>query len=212
MAKLESVPAAAVQRLSLYLRQLELLSSQGRRTISSRLLGEPLGITDAQVRKDLGHFGQFGQAGVGYRVNELVPRLRRILGTDKKACVVLVGVGNLGRALSAYRGFSKRGFEVAAIFDIDPKKIGLAVTGADLRIQSLSDLPDVVRKHGVRLGVLAVPAPAAQLAAEAMVAAGIRGILNFAPVTLHVDADVAVASVDLAVQLEQLSFQITGQG
>ncbi|MBI1826841.1 MAG: redox-sensing transcriptional repressor Rex [Planctomycetes bacterium] len=212
MARAENVPAAAVQRLSLYLRQLDFFQAHNRRTISSRQLGDPLGISDAQVRKDLAHFGQFGQAGVGYRVSELGPRLRQILGTDKTAPVVLVGFGNLGRALGAYHGFDKRGFEVAAVFDADPKKVGQSVPGIEsARIRPMSDLPKVVAERDVRLGILAVPATAAQAAAETMVAAGIRGILNFAPVTLHVDADVAVASVDLAVQLEQLSFQIAGQ-
>jgi len=212
MTRAENIPTAAVQRLSLYLRQLDYFQVHNRRTISSRQLGEPLGISDAQVRKDLAHFGQFGQAGVGYRVDELGPRLRQILGTDKTSPVVIIGFGNLGRALSAYRGFDKRGFEIAAVFDADPKKVGQPIAGSDsIRIRPMTDLPKVVVERDVRMGILAVPASSAQAAAEAMVSAGIRGILNFAPVTLHVDAGVAVASVDLAVQLEQLSFQIAGQ-
>ena len=210
MPRLDNVPAPAVRRLSLYLRQLEAFDAIDRRTVSSRELGQSLNLSDAQVRKDLAYFGQFGHPGVGYRVGELIQRVRRILGTDKQASVLLVGVGNLGRALASFRGFTKRGFEVVAVFDKDPQKIGQQVVGTrTLKIQSLSDMPAVVKKLGVRLGVLAVPAPAAQAVAEEMVAAGIRGILNFAPVNLQVSPEVSVASVDLGVHLEQLSFQLS---
>lgn len=210
MPRLDNVPAPAVRRLSLYLRQLEAFDALDRRTVSSRELGQALNLSDAQVRKDLAYFGQFGHPGVGYRVGELIQRVRRILGTDKQASVLLVGVGNLGRALASFRGFTKRGFEVVAVFDKDPQKIGQQVVGTrTLKIQPLSDMSTVVKKLGVRLGVLAVPAPAAQAVAEEMVAAGIRGILNFAPVNLQVSPDVSVASVDLGVHLEQLSFQLS---
>ena len=211
MVKSENIPAPAVRRLSLYLRQLETFRANDRRTVSSRQLGEALGLSDAQVRKDLAYFGQFGHPGIGYRVAELIPRFRRILGTDKKSNVLLVGVGNLGRALISFRGFSKRGFEVAAVFDKDPAKIGRETAGLHkLRIRPLSEMPAVVRKHSIRVGILAVPASAAQSVADEMTAAGIRGILNFAPLTLQVAEDIEVASVDLAVYLEQLSFQLGG--
>jgi redox-sensing transcriptional repressor len=210
MPRLDNVPAPAVRRLSLYLRQLEAFDAMDRRTVSSRDLGQALNLSDAQVRKDLAYFGQFGHPGVGYRVPELIQRVRRILGTDKQASVLLVGVGNLGRALASFRGFTKRGFEVVAVFDKDPQKIGQQVVGTrTLKFQPLSDMPSVVKKLGVRLGMLAVPAPAAQGVAEEMVDAGIRGILNFAPINLQVNSDVSVASVDLGVHLEQLSFQLS---
>ncbi len=210
MAKSENIPLPAIRRLSLYLRQLESFSDENRRTVSSRQLGEALGLSDAQVRKDLAYFGQFGHPGIGYRVPELILRARRILGTDRVSNVMLVGMGNLGRALIAFRGFRKRGFELVAVFDKDPAKIGQTTSGPNrLRIQSLPEMAGAVRKHSIRIGILAVPASAAQQAAEEMVAAGVRGILNFAPVTLQVRAEVNVASVDLAIHLEQLAFQVS---
>jgi len=210
MGKPENIPLPAVRRLSLYLRQLEVFSEENRRTISSRQLGEALGLSDAQVRKDLAYFGQFGHSGIGYRVPELVQRVRRILGTDRLARVLLVGVGNLGRALISFRGFQKRGFELVAVFDNDATKVGQTTNGErQLKIHAVADMPGVVRRQGVRVGILAVPASAAQQVADEMVAAGVRGILNFAPVRLQVRPEVSVASVDLAIHLEQLSFQLS---
>jgi redox-sensing transcriptional repressor len=211
MNKPENIPPAAVRRLSLYLRQLEVFQETGRPTVSSRQLGEPLGLSGAQVRKDLAYFGQFGHPGVGYRVVELVQRVRQILGTDKLANVMVVGVGNLGRALISFRGFAQHGFEVVAAFDKDPLKIGERVpSDGMIVVQPLSEMPAQVRTRAIRLGILAVPAFAAQSAAEEMVQSGVRAILNFAPVTLHVQPHVAVSTVDLGVHLEQLSFQMNG--
>ena len=207
MTRSDRIPAPAVRRLSLYLRQLEAFQAHERQTVSSKQLGAALGLSDAQVRKDLAYFGQFGHPGIGYRVPELILRVRRILGTDRISNVLLVGVGNLGHALLAFRGFTRRGFEVVAAVDKDPHKIGTALEGPrPIRIHSPDEMPQVVRDHAIRLGILAVPAPVAQTVAYDMVLAGIRGILNFAPVTLEVSSDVAVSSVDLAVHLEQLSF------
>lgn len=209
MARNDQIPIPVVRRLSLYLRELELFQANDRHTVSSKDLGEALGLSDAQVRKDLAWFGQFGQPGVGYRVGELAGRMRRILGTDKKLNVMLVGVGNVGRALIAFRGFGGRGFDVMAVFDKDPTKIGTTVQGSiPLRVQDPAEMRETAERHSIKLGILAVPTPAAQTAFEEMVAAGIRGVLNFAPVALQHDSRVAVASVDLAVHLEQLSFQI----
>lgn len=211
MAKPDHIPAPAVRRLSLYLRQLELFLATDRRTVSSRELGAALSLSDAQVRKDFAYFGQFGHPGIGYRVHELIPRVRRILGTDKKSNVLLVGAGNLGRALVSFRGFSRRGFQVAAVFDKDPLKIDQEIQGeVPMRIQPLSAMPQVVTEMDIRLGILAVPALAAQSVAEEMINAGVRAILNFAPVSLQVNDGIEVSSVDLAVQLEQLSFRVCG--
>ena len=211
MAKSENIPAPAVRRLSFYLRQLEAFGEDNRRTVSSRELGEALGLSDAQVRKDLAYFGQFGHPGIGYRVPELIQRVRRVLGTDRTSQVLLVGAGNLGRALIAFRGFARRGFELVAVFDKDAAKVGQMTNGPNaVRIQPLSSMATEVKKHSIRVGILAVPASAAQQVAEEMVAAGIRGILNFAPVSLQVGPNVEVASVDLAIHLEQLSFQVSG--
>ena len=203
----ESIPNPAVRRLSLYLRQLESFERKGRRTISSKQLGESLRLTDAQVRKDLAYFGQFGRPGIGYRVDELIAQVKRILGTDKVWNVVLVGAGNLGRALSAYRGFDSKGFHLVAVFDNDPGKIGRKV--GPFTVQPLTEIPATVRKLNVRLAVLGVPADHAQEVADMLIEAGVRGLLNFAPVSLSVPADVALNTVDVAVQLEQLSFQVS---
>ena len=211
MNKTDNIPSPAVRRLSLYLRQLEVFQEKGRLTISSRQLGESLGLSDAQVRKDLAYFGQFGRRGIGYGVPDLIRCVRRILGTDKPARVLVVGVGNLGRALIAFRGFHKHGFEVVAAFDKDPAKIGERVPLSDgVDVQPLREMPKQIKQHSIRLGILAVPASEAQETAEFMVQSGIRGILNFAPVTLQIDPPIAVSSVDIGVHLEQLSFQLAG--
>ncbi len=200
------IPHSAVRRLSLYLRQLEAFQKKDRRTLSSKQLGESLGLTDAQVRKDLTYFGQFGHPGIGYRVDELIPHIRRVLGTDRTLNVLLVGVGNLGRALIAYKGFERKGFRLTAVFDADPTKVSKKLAG--FRIQPLAELTETIAQNSIRLGIIAVPVDVAQDVADTLVAAGIRGILNFAPVSLKVPPEVGVATVDLAVQLEQLSFQV----
>jgi redox-sensing transcriptional repressor len=202
----ESIPNPAVRRLSLYLRQLESFKRKDRRTISSKQLGESLNLTDAQVRKDLAYFGQFGHPGIGYRVEDLITQVRRILGTDKTWNVLLVGAGNLGRALLAYRGFDAKGFRMAAVFDNDASKVGTHEGG--FLIQPLTELEETIQKLNIRLGILAVPADVAQDVADQLTAAGVRGLLNFAPVSIQVPHDVALNAVDLAVQLEQLSFQV----
>jgi redox-sensing transcriptional repressor len=203
------IPAPAVRRLSLYLRQLESLAEKGRETVSSRELGKTLGLTDAQVRKDLAYFGQFGQPGIGYRVDEVVRRVRHILGTDQTWNTALVGFGNLGRALTAYRGFAAKGFKLVAVFDAAADKLGKPVRHLDdLKIQPISELAATVTAARIRLGILAVPAEAAQTVADLLVSAGIRGILNFAPTAITVPESVVLSSVDLAVQLEQLSFGV----
>ena len=202
----EIIPNPAVRRLSLYLRQLEAFKKKDRRTVSSKQLGESLRLTDAQVRKDLAYFGQFGHPGIGYRVDDLIAQVKKILGTDKVWPVMLVGAGNLGRALLSYQGFQAKGFRLAAVFDNDPKKIGQKHGG--FAIQPLNELPETIRKQGIRLAILAVPAEAAQELADRLVEAGIRGLLNFAPTSITVPANVALNAVDLAVQLEQLSFQV----
>ena len=203
----ESVPNPAVRRLSLYLRQLESLKRSQRSTVSSKQLGESLGLTDAQVRKDLAYFGQFGHPGIGYRVDDLIGQVKRILGTDKTWNVILVGAGNLGRALSAYRGFEAKGFRLIAVFDNDASKVGRRL--GPFNIQSLADLPDTIDKQNVKLAILAVPAEHVQEVADRVIDAGVRGLLNFAPVQVTVPPHVALNAVDLAVQLEQLSFQVS---
>jgi redox-sensing transcriptional repressor len=201
------IPNPAVRRLSLYLRQLEAFKRKDRRTISSKQLGESLNLTDAQVRKDLAYFGQFGHPGIGYRVDELIAKVKQILGTDKTWNVLLVGAGNLGRALIAYRGFDAKGFRLAAVFDNDPAKVGEKI--GDFTIQPLTELSATISQSNIRLAILAVPADVAQDLADQLVASGIRGLLNFAPVSINVPPEIALNAVDLAVQLEQISFQVS---
>jgi len=204
-----SVPKVVVSRLSLYLRELQRLQAAGQQTISSSQLGTLLGFSDAQVRKDLGFFGQFGYPGVGYRCDELIRAMRDILGTNHPWPVVMVGVGNLGQALLGYRGFGRQNFSIQAAFDADPAKVGQTVQG--IRIQHIDELPAVVKEKGIRLGMIVVPAERAQEAADRLLAAGIEGIVNFAPVTLTLPTHVQSVSVDLAIELEQLSFAVTNK-
>ncbi|MGQ9650441.1 MAG: redox-sensing transcriptional repressor Rex [Phycisphaerae bacterium] len=205
----DGIPAPAVRRLCLYLRELEGLLARGRLTVSSKDLGRTLGYTDAQVRKDLAYFGHFGQPGIGYGVEELITRIRGILGTDKIWNVVVVGAGNIGQALSTYRGFLKRGFRIVGVFDNNPAKVGQRIGDSrGIEILPLDCLSQVVASQEVQLGILAVPAEAAQEVAEALLAAGVKGILNFAPASLAVPEPVPVVPVELSLQLEQLAFQI----
>ena len=199
-------PKAVVGRVSLYLRQLEAAQRRDEPTISSHQLGSALGINDAQVRKDLAFFGQFGYPGIGYRIEELIAALRRILGIDREWPTAMIGLGNLGRALIKYRGFRSRGFQIVALFDNDPRKIGQAHGG--LRVHHLDDLPDQVRTLGIDLAILSVPADAAQAVADRVVTAGIQGILNFAPLPLVLPPTVSVMAVDLSVQLEHLAYKV----
>lgn len=206
-ARSDRISPLAVKRLSLYLRCLEELAQQDQTTVSSRQLAKALGLTDAQVRKDLAYFGQFGRPGVGYAVQDTVTRLRVIFGTQKDWEVAVVGVGSIGRALLGFKGFGQRGFRLAAAFDKDPAKIGRKIGG--VLVQSAGELAATVRKKRIRLTVLAVPAQAAQEVAEALCRAGVKGILNFAPVRLNVPDDVAVVPVDLGSLLQQLSYFVT---
>jgi redox-sensing transcriptional repressor len=199
-------PKAVVGRVSLYLRQLEVYQRQGWSTVSSSQLGGPLSIKNAQVRKDLAFFGQFGHPGIGYRIDELIDALRHILGIDHDWPLALVGLGNLGRALLRYRGFRTRGFHIVALFDNDETKIGLNYDG--LVVESIESLRKVVAVRKIRLAILAVPAEAAQRVTDLVVSCGIRGILNFAPVMLSVPPQVNLVGVDLSVQLENLAYKV----
>jgi redox-sensing transcriptional repressor len=204
-----TVPKVVVSRLSLYLRELQRLEASGQQTISSGQLGTLLGFSDAQVRKDLGFFGQFGYPGVGYRCDELIRAMRDILGTNHPWPVAMVGVGNLGQALLGYRGFGRQNFSIVAAFDADPAKIGQTIQG--ITVQSLAELPEAVQSRHIRLGMIVVPGPQAQAVADRLVAAGVEGIVNFAPVTLTLPPHVQVVGVDLAIELEQLSFAVTSK-
>jgi redox-sensing transcriptional repressor len=197
---------ASVGRLSLYLRRLEGLLREGTTKVSSSQLGEALGVTDAQVRKDLAYLGHLGHPGIGYAAGELIAAIRRALGIDREWGVALAGVGNLARALLRYHGFAERGFRVVALFDADPVKVGQRVEG--LPVHGPEAMATVIAATGAELGVLAVPAESAQAVADDLIAAGVRGLLNFAPAVLRVPPGVSVVSVDLTVQLEQLAFLV----
>lgn len=202
----KAAPKAVVNRVCLYLRQLEALQRRGETTVSSLQLGAALGVNDAQVRKDLAFFGQFGYPGVGYRTEGLIGDLRRVLGIDRDWPIALVGLGNLGRALLKYNHFRRRGFRIVGLFDNDPAKLGQVLDG--LPVRDLDALAEVAAAERVRLAVLSVPADAAQAVADRIVACGIPGILNFAPTTLTVPSSVNVVAVDLSVQLEHLAYKV----
>lgn len=197
---------AGVGRLSLYLRHLESLLRDGRARVSSGILGEAIGVTDAQVRKDLAALGNLGQPGIGYDTAELTTAIRRMLGIDRDWRVCLVGVGNLARALLGYKGFLERGFQIVALFDVAADKLGQPING--MEVHPLSQLAEILANTKAELGVLAVPVEAAQEVANQLVAAGIRGLLNFAPIVLRVPPHVRLVTVDLTVQLEQLAFLV----
>lgn len=197
---------ASVHRFSLYLRHLQRFVREGVQTVSSLQLGEALGSTDAQVRKDLACLGNLGKPSIGYPALELIDALRHRLGIDRTWATVIVGIGNLARALLRHRGFEQQGFQFVALFDADPGKIGKSVDG--LEIHDPQRMPEVLPRLKAELAVLAVPAEAAQGVTDALVAAGIRGILNFAPTVVRLPQGVSLVSVDLAVQLEQLAFLV----
>lgn len=201
------IPRPTAKRLSLYLRELESRQQQGETTISSKQLGQALGLTDAQVRKDLAFFGQFGHPGIGYAINELIARLRSILGTDREWHAAVVGAGNIGRALMSYGRFQRKGFRIVAVFDNDPSVVGKRIAGHTVR--PMADLPGIVREREIKIGIVAVPAEAAQEVADHLIGAGVQGILNFAPKRLDVHNAVSVVSVDFSVALEQLAFQVS---
>ena len=201
----EQVSELTTNRLSVYLRCLNVLDGAGVRTISSQALAEQFHLNAAQIRKDLAYFGEFGVRGVGYYVRDLKRHLRQILGLDRKLRVAIMGAGNLGLALADYPGFRQEGFEISALFDNLREKVGQQSRGG-VPIHDIHDLKKIARRDGVRIAVIAVPAQAAQQVVDLVVAAGIKAVLNFSPGTLQVPDDVKLKSVDLTVSLESLSF------
>ncbi len=195
-----------IRRLSVYTRCLLRLEEDGVKTVSSQELAERFNLNSAQVRKDLAYFGEFGVRGIGYYVSGLKAELQRILGLDREWPVALVGFGNLGSALVRYKGFSRQGFRIVAIFDDDPAKAGREVNG--IPVFTTPDLPREVRARGVQIGIIAVPPEAAQSVADHLVEAGIKAVLNFAPARIRVPRDVRLQDVDLSIELETLSFHL----
>lgn len=203
---MKRIAESTVRRLSLYLRFLEDFEARGLATISSDELAQRGGTTSAQVRKDLSFFGSFGKRGLGYSVPELLSRLREILGLGRQWRVAIVGAGKIGAALSQYHGFAQRGFQIAAVYDSSPEKIGRKWDGHVVR--DIADFERDVARERPDIVVVATPAEAAQTVVEQVVKAGIKAILNFAPVQLHVPADVTLKTVNMAMELEGLSFAL----
>lgn len=201
------VPDIVVGRLPIYLRALSFLKADNREITSSQELGDRLGISSAQIRKDLSHFGEFGKQGTGYEIRYLEDNLKEILHVDRMWDVVLVGAGDLGHALASYRGFAGRGFRIAAVFDRDPDKIGMELTGG-LVIEDVANLEARVREAGWRLGIIAVPADAAQSVANTLIGAGITALLNYAPISLMAPSSIRVEQIDPAVHLQHLTYYL----
>jgi redox-sensing transcriptional repressor len=203
------IAESTVRRLSLYLRFLREAQAAGEPTISSDELAQRGGTTSAQVRKDLSFFGSFGKRGLGYSVPELLRALEEILGLNRSWHVALVGAGKIGSALISYRNFQRRGFEIRAVFDADPAKIGRA--WGRRTILSDDDLETVLKDEKIEMAVVAVPAAAAQAVVDRIVRAGVRAILNFAPVRLRVPDDVALRNVDMVMEMEGLAFALNSK-
>jgi redox-sensing transcriptional repressor len=206
---LKRIAESTVRRLSLYLSFLEGIERQGLTTISSDELAQMGGTTSAQVRKDLSLFGSFGKRGLGYSVPELSGKLREILGLGKEWKVCIIGAGKIGAALARYRGFAERGFQVAGVYDIDDSKIGKR--WESLTVRSISDLEKDAGKHEYDIAVVATPAESTPAVVKQVVRAGIKAILNFAPIQLAVPSDVTVRNVNMAMELEGLSFALSNR-
>jgi redox-sensing transcriptional repressor len=198
------LPEATVSRLPEYLRALHQLAQLGHDTISSEALAAAAGVKSAKVRKDLSQLGSYGTRGVGYEVTRLVRQIEQVLGLTQPRNVALVGVGNLGHALAGYGGFASRGFRVGALVDVDPARVGERLGG--VTVTHIDDLPATVAAQRIAIGVIATPAAAAQFVVDRLVAAGVKSILNFAPCVLTVPGGVDVRNVDLAIELQILSF------
>jgi redox-sensing transcriptional repressor len=198
------VPDATVARLATYLRVLGLLGDRAVGTVSSEELATLAGVNSAKLRKDLSHLGSYGIRGVGYDVATLTQQIARTLGVTVHRSVALIGVGNLGQALAGYAGFASRGFRIAALIDADPARIGTTIRG--LVVRDIAELDEIIAENDIAIAVLATPASAAQEVCDRVVAAGVTSVLNFAPVVLTVPAHVDVRKVDLAAELQILSF------
>jgi redox-sensing transcriptional repressor len=203
-ARRNGIPDATVARLPVYLRVLSGLAESGVSTISSDALSAAAGVGSAKLRKDLSHLGSYGTRGVGYDVEYLVYQISRALGLTQHYRVVIIGVGNLGHALANYAGFATRGFQVAALVDTDPRRVGEQIAG--LEVAHLDDLELLVKEHEISIAVIATPAAAAQDVTDRLVACGVTSVLNFAPVVLSVPPTVDVRKVDLSIELQILAF------
>jgi redox-sensing transcriptional repressor len=200
------IPDIVIGRLPVYLRTLKMLLQQGQEVTSSQELGELLGISSAQIRKDLSHFGEFGKQGTGYNIGFLCGQLEGILKVDHVWPVVLVGAGYLGHALAHYNGFENRGFRIVGVFDNSPDKLGEPV--GQLTVQPVSQIAQVVAQYGCQIGIIVVPANSAQAVADTLIAAGVKSILCYAPITLTAPKEVRVEYIDPVIQLQHMTFYL----
>lgn len=207
MKEQTSISKATIDRLPLYFRTLRLVQDEGRDIISSEELGRRLGITPEQIRKDLASFGQFGKKGVGYYVNELKRNVGDILGLNNHWNIAVVGIGHLGAALANYQNFVTLGFNLVALFDQDPNVIGTIVN--HVKVEDIRNLKRVVKERNIQIGIIAVPAAFAQGVADQLVAAGVKGIWNFAPIKMQVPDTMHIVNEDLSIGLSSLSYHIT---
>jgi redox-sensing transcriptional repressor len=202
----KEIPDIVVGRLPMYLRSLQRMAQEGRQVTSSQELGEKLGISAAQIRKDLSQFGEFGKQGTGYNIEFLVEQLRQILHVDRDWEVAVVGAGDIGSAVARYKGFANRGFKVSMIFDNNPSIVGSKV--GDFTVQENGCLIDAIQKAGIKVAMIAVPAAHAQEVADQLVKAGIKAILNYAPVSLNVPSDIHVQYIDPAIRLQHMTYYL----
>jgi redox-sensing transcriptional repressor len=203
------IPDVVIDRLPVYARALASLLEEGREVVNSQELGERLGVTPAQIRKDLSYFGRFGKQGRGYRVEKLLQELRQILGLTHDWPMVVVGIGKLGRAVLGYGGFGPQGFKIIDAFDADPKIVGTKVDG--LEVKSIDELPATLRRSNVEIAIVAVPAPNAQSVIDILVANGVKAILNYAPVAVHAPPDVRIKEIDPVLALQSMTFYVKAQ-
>ncbi|MEW6086648.1 MAG: redox-sensing transcriptional repressor Rex [Chloroflexota bacterium] len=202
----EKIPDIIIGRLPIYLRALQRLADSGEQTTSSQELGELVGISAAQIRKDISQFGEFGKQGTGYSIPFLMEKLRNILKVDRVWEVVIVGMGDIGHALANYNGFNNRGFHVSMVFDNDPKKIGHKV--GDFEVLDAGTMNEKLKAHKIRIAMLCVPAASAQEAADQLVKAGVKAILNYAPISLNVPEDVHVQYIDPVTHLQRMTYYL----
>ncbi|QRN83502.1 redox-sensing transcriptional repressor Rex [Chloroflexota bacterium] len=200
------VPDIVISRLPWYLQTLNQLARQGMHTVSSKMLAERLGTTAAQIRKDLSYFGGFGKQGTGYSIYYLIEQLQKILNLDRVWQVVVVGAGDLGRALTRYQGFASRGIEIGLLFDVDPKVIGTPV--GSVVVEDVAVMEEKIREKNIKIAILTVPAQAAQQTADKLVAAGVKSILNYAPITLITPESVHVQHIDPVLHLQRMMYYL----
>lgn len=201
-----NIPDIVIGRLPIYLRALNRLAQEGHEVTSSHELGQRLGISSAQIRKDLSHFGGFGKQGTGYQIAYLQEKLRQVLRVNQEWKIALVGAGDLGTAIAHYKGFSDRGFHIACVFDSAPNRVGQLL--GQQAIQHIDELRDTVANNQIKIAMIAVPAEHAQEVADILIDAGVRGILNYAPINLNVPADVQVQYIDPVIHLQRMTYYI----